>query len=230
MTIAYSQRDIEWAEDKLGSSKEYTMGTAGCLVTAVASMLSDLTGNPVTPGHLNQWLRENKGYVNDCLFNFNSVLSFGVSLAERINCLNTAAPIAHLSEAIEAGSVVIVQVDSRPGGELDQHWVRLLSVDSQDGQIMDPWQLPGGEFVKLSRYFASGWTSERAIFTVVVYQPAAPGRVVYGAEPGSGVTGSGVHLDPNFGGHQDAVCIRTEPISGRRTRTTRRAKLAKSGT
>ena len=87
MTIPYSQRDIEWAEDRLGTSKEYTMGTTGCLVTAVASMLSDLTDRPVSPGELNLWLRENKGYASGALFVFSSVASFGVRTSQWIGCV-----------------------------------------------------------------------------------------------------------------------------------------------
>ena len=138
MAIPYSQRDVEWGEDRLGTSKEYTMSTAGCLVTAVASMLSDLTDRPVSPGELNLWLRENKGFASGALFIFNSVAPFGVRLAEMIHCQSTPAPIKHMSEALEDGAVVIVQVDSKPGGALDQHWVRLLTVDEKDAEIIDP--------------------------------------------------------------------------------------------
>ena len=153
---SYSQRDTEWAEDSLGASKELTLGQAGCLVTSVASTLSDLTGRPIAPGELNQWLRENKGFVGGGLFVFTSVATLAATLVERIDCQMQPAPIDHLTEVFADGAGVVIQVDSRPGGDMDQHWVRLLSVDEKDGQIMDPWQLPGGELMKLSKYFATG--------------------------------------------------------------------------
>ena len=217
MTIAYSQRDIEWAEDHLGTSKEYTMGTAGCLVTAVASMLSDLTDRPVSPGELNLWLRENNGYAGGSLFVFSSVASFGVRVAEMIHCQSTPAPIKHMSEALGDGAVIIVQVDAKPGGTLDQHWVRVLTIDDKDGQIMDPWQYPGKEFTTLSRYFAKDWTVERAIFTVAIYQRAGRNLLDLWQIP--------INLDE----HQEALCLRPEAQVRSQSRAVERTKLANSG-
>ena len=39
---------------------------------------------------------------------------------------------------------------------------------------MDPWQMPGKEFVRLSTYFAPGWLTALAIFTSAVYRPKPP--------------------------------------------------------
>jgi hypothetical protein len=217
MTIAYSQRDVEWAEDRLGSSKDYTLGTAGCLVTCAASMLSDLTDRPVSPGELNLWLRENGGFSNGALFVFSSVSSFGVRVAEMIHCQTTPAPIKHLSEALGDGAVIIVQVDSKPGGALDQHWVRLLTIDEKDADIMDPWQYPGKEMTKLSRYFAADWTVERAIFTVAIYQRAGRNLLDLWQIP--------INLDEA----QAELCIRPEARRRSESRTAQRTKLAKSG-
>ncbi len=203
MVTSYSQRDTEWSEDSLGASKELTLGQAGCLVTSIASTLSDLTDRPIAPGELNWWLRENRGFVGGGLFVFTSIEALGLHYVKRIDCQVQPAPIDHLAEVLAAGSGVVIQVDSRPGGDLDQHWVRLLAVDEKDGQIMDPWQLPGGELVKLSKYFATGWTPARAIFTAVVYQPLAQvaGRDLFEA------------LAPDVpvaDEHQDALCLRPE--------------------
>ena len=217
MAIPYSQRDIEWAEDRLGTSTEYTLGTAGCLVTSVASMLSDLTDRPVSPGELNLWLRENRGYASGALFIFSSVAAFGVRLAEMIRCQTTPAPITHMAEALEDDAVVIVQVDSKPGGELDQHWVRLLTVDEKDAEIIDPWQYPGKEQTKLSRYFAEGWSTERAIFTVAIYQRAGRNLLDLWQIP--------IDLDE----HQVELNIRPKVQRRSKSRTVQSAKLAKSG-
>lgn len=206
MVTSYSQRDVEWSEDRLGATKDLTLGQAGCLVTSIASTISDLTDRIIAPGELNWWLRENKGFVGGGLFVFTSVEALGLHYVRRIDCQTEPAPIAHLAEVLEAGSAVVIQVDSRPGDKLDQHWVRLLAVDEKDGQIMDPWQLPGGELVKLSKYFATGWDSARAIFTAVIYQtPAAAGRnlleiIASAAAP------AGQEED-----HQAAICLWPEP-------------------
>lgn len=203
MVTSYSQRDTEWSEDALGASKELTLGQAGCLVTSIASTLSDFTDRPISPGELNWWLRENRGFVGGGLFVFTSIETLGLHYVKRIDCQTQPAPIDHLTELLAAGFGVVIQVDSRPGGELDQHWVRLLAVDERDGQIMDPWQLPGGELVKLSKYFAADWTPARAIFTAVVYQSLAQvaGRDLFE------VLAPDV---PVVEEHQDALCLRPE--------------------
>jgi hypothetical protein len=196
MTIAYSQRDMEWSDDKLGTSPDLTVGQAGCLITSIASVLSDFTSRMIAPGELNQWLRENGGFTGGGLFVWDSITSLGLRRAETIQCVSQPAPVQHLADLLADGAAVVVEVDSIPDGPLNQHWVRLLSIDDKDGQIMDPWQWPGREFTTLSRYFAPGWTPQRAIFMAVAYRPAAATRDLFGD-----------------GGHQAALCIRadTEP-------------------
>ena len=157
------------------------------------------------------------GYVNGALFIFSSVAAFGVRLAEMIRCQTTPAPIKHMAEALDDGAVVIVQVDSKPGGALDQHWVRLLAVDEEDAEIMDPWLYPGKELTKLSRYFAEGWNTERAIFTVAIYQRAGRNLLDLWQIP--------INLDE----HQAELNIRPRVQRRSKSRTAQSAKLAKSG-
>ncbi len=172
MVTPYSQRDTEWSQDRLGSNPP-TMGEVGCLVTSVASVVTDMTSYSMSPGYLNHWLRENKGFASGNLFVFNSVAALGLKLSAFIRAENNEMPLDRLTAALEDGAAVVLQVDSTPGGTLNQHWVRLMSLSDQDGEIMDPWQLPGKEMVKLSKYFASGWTPKRAIFAAAVYAQAA---------------------------------------------------------
>ncbi|MGQ9489183.1 MAG: hypothetical protein ACUVR4_00340 [Anaerolineae bacterium] len=209
MVTSYSQRDTEWAYDGLGHQKTPTMGEAGCLVTAMASVITDLTEHAMAPGYLNDWLRENKGFAGGNLFVFASVVPLGLQLVELIRSQAQPAPIERLATHLAGGAAVVILVDARPGAELDSHWVRLLSVDERDGQIMDPWQLPGKELVALSTYFGEGWTPARAIFSAAVYQPRAPARGMFDrlAE---------VDLPPEelaaeaIPAYQPALCIRKE--------------------
>lgn len=205
MTTAYSQRDTEWSYEALGHQETPTMGEAGCLVTAVASVVTDLTDQPFAPGYLNDWLRNNKGYVSGNLFVFASVSALGLQLTELIRSQSEPAPIARLAELLTDGAALVVLVDSTPGGDVNSHWVRLLAVDEKDGEIMDPWQMPGKEFVRLSKYFAAGWTPARAIFTAAVYRPKAPiARGARGLE-----SGIGTEEEENLA-YQGALCIRKD--------------------
>ncbi len=203
MTISYSQRDVEWADDRLGTSPDLTVGQAGCLISSVASALSDLTERLIAPGELNQWLKQNGGFTGGGLFVWDSITPLGLRRAETISCATQPAPIKRLAEALASGAGVVVQVDAKPGGASDEHWVRLLAVDDKDGQIMDPWQLAGKELIALSRYFASGWTPARAIFMAVVYSPVAAAGRGLRDEPQQLA-----QAQPEDAEHQPALCVR----------------------
>ncbi len=207
MTTAYSQRDTEWSGEPLGHQDTPTMGEAGCLVTAVASVVTDLTDQSLAPGYLNDWLRQNKGYTNGNLFVFSSVTPLGLTLVKMIQSASQPAPIAELAELLAGGAALVVLVDFTPGGVFNNHWVRLLAVDEQDGDIMDPWRMPGKEFVRLSTYFAAGWTPARAIFNTAVYRPKEPAvRGLWGLEAGIGPESEW----DNSPAYQPSLCIRED--------------------
>ena len=123
MATTYSQRDTEWAYECLGHQLTPTMGEAGCLVTAVASVLTDFTDQPLAPGYLNDWLRRNKGYAGGNLFVFASIVPLGLELAELIRSQSQPAPIAWLAELLDSGAAIVAVVDSTPGDDLNSHWV-----------------------------------------------------------------------------------------------------------
>lgn len=58
--IFYSQNDPRWAAKKLGKSK-YTVGTSGCLVTAVQNQLLR-DGFHTDPGLFTDWANLNHGF------------------------------------------------------------------------------------------------------------------------------------------------------------------------
>ena len=95
--------------------------------------------------------------------------------------------------------------------------MRLLTVDEKDAEIMDPWQCPGKELTKLSRYFAEGWNTEKAIFTVAIYHRAGRNLLDLWQIP--------INLDE----HQAELDIRPEVQRRSKSRTAQSAKLAKSG-
>ena len=166
--MQFSQRDPRWAADLLGSS-EITIGKAGCLVTAAAAMMADW-GVATDPGRLNGWLRSHGGYVSDCWLRFGALAGLGAQCVGYVDCKAVPAPVTRMRDALSAGNVVLAAVDWSPGGTLQTHWVRVLALDERDGQVMDPWQMPGKELVKLSRYLASDWDAARGIFEVAFYR------------------------------------------------------------
>lgn len=128
----YNQRDPRWANVRMGSSVG-AIGAVGCLITSVASMLSD-AGKILTPDMLNTWLTQNGGFVSGNLFVYNSIDKLGaVKFSTRIDCPLTAAPMAQLDAEINGSNFVIVKVNN--GLPPDYHWVRYLG----KGEMVDPW-------------------------------------------------------------------------------------------
>lgn len=141
----------------------------------------------MSPADLNEWLRAHGGFAQSNLFVYTSLAPLGLQLDALIRCQTERAPIARFVGALEAGAGLIAMVDGKPGGAVDNHWVRVLELDDRDGRIMDPWQSPGQEVQALSSYFAPGWTSARAIYMALIFRGAEPGRAVFedtGHQPG----------------------------------------------
>jgi hypothetical protein len=163
----FSQRDPRWARQKVGTGT-LTIGRVGCLLTCVASVLTDLDVD-TDPRRLNTWLTANHGYASDNLFVFKSVQPLGVKLATLIFCPTTPAPLDTIKAGFAAGQECIVEVDFQPGGKVEQHWVRLLD----ETTIADPWQLPGQEVIPLAHYGLPNWDAARSILAVVLYTAAS---------------------------------------------------------
>jgi len=182
----FSQRDGRWAGQPLGTSV-YTLGQAGCLVTAASSLLADL-GASLDPGRLNDWLTANHGYVDDGLLLLDALTAWGARLAEWHACERVPALVARLAARLAAGAGVLVMVDSTPGGAVTTHWVRVATFtdDQREAQVMDPWQLPGQTSVALVRtYGAAGWDAARTTLLALVYERCQP--VVTRAAVGAGL-------------------------------------------
>ncbi len=190
---AFSQRDPRWQAVKLGTG-EPTLGQAGCLVSAVASMLATW-GVATDPLRLNEYLLRNYGYVDDNLFVFASVDGLGCRFGEFIDCWTKPAPVERLVAAVAAGAGVIACVDFQPGGKVQPHWVQVTALTATGGRIVDPWQLPGQEQVDLAQYLAKGWTPGRGIYLAAVYVRVNGQRAAWRSARGTEA-------------HQPMVCVR----------------------
>jgi hypothetical protein len=173
MTVTvYSQRDPRWADLPLGTDGGRTIGEAGCLITAVASVVSDLKIPTMTPAAFDMWLCDNHGYQDGNEFIWRSPERLGMTLVSLTLCKYTPAPVYAINQALLHGFAVVAEVDAEPGGDVEEHWVRVLKVnaDGKDALIMDPWQMPGNEITPLSKHYeAPGWDVARALMAVAIY-------------------------------------------------------------
>ncbi len=182
--IRYSQQDARWKNLRLGVGEE-TIGSAGCLITAMA-MACQASGFEQTPATLNAQFVTVGGFwgsyvVPDVI---HSVVP-GMRRVETINCKDVAAPVGKINKHLKDGNKVIVKVDSSPADGIQDHWVLLTRWTGQDYMMLDPWPLPtpspslqgGGEEgeVSLLGRYGQGKTAEVAIIGVLVL---AGGRAV----------------------------------------------------
>ena len=167
---SFSQRDPQWANELLGAST-WTIGKAGCLLTCISTMMADW-GVATDPARLNGWLSANGGFVNGSLISFGALARLGAQIVAYLDCADVPAPTLRMREALATGQAVFAATDWSPGGAVQTHWVRILALDEREGQVMDPWQMPGREIVPLSTYLAPGWDPARGIFQALIYRPA----------------------------------------------------------
>jgi len=169
---AFSQRDPRWANIRLGSSA-YTMGGAGCAVTA-AAMVASVVQPGITPLWLMEWLNVNFGFTGGGLIYWGKVAEAvpGLTFVGYHLWRSVPADLARLTLALHAGPQVI-QVDFHPDtGALDSHFVTALRLldGGEDVEIIDPWTGETGAL--LSLYSAPGWTLARAVYALAEFEYA----------------------------------------------------------
>ena len=165
----FEQRNPTWASIKLGNSP-WTMGSAGCLVTAVAEWMRKMVDPAMNPYTLVQWLNANGGFTvegNLLLrkpteipwlpkkFKFNTIFKGSeFTTYENVKKLmnDYAAP-------------VIIQVDFYSDSDLDSHFVLVTEVVENDLLIADPWT--GKQESLMEKYGKA--TIDDSIFAIVVY-------------------------------------------------------------
>lgn len=172
MITSFSQHDPRWSDICMSPtcSKPPRINELGCLIAAVASVLYDY-GVDTDPARLYAWLKSHNGFYRQTYLIFDAVRALGVGCATIVDCENTPAPTAMFTDWLTCHGAIVAQVDRQPGGILEPHWLRLLSLTSTDAQVMDPAQKPGAEIIALStKYYRKNWTPARAIFRAVLYR------------------------------------------------------------
>lgn len=168
--IAFSQRDPRWASVRLGGST-YTMGGAGCAVTAV-TMVATTVKPTLTPLEMVTWLNSNGGFTSGGLLYWKKAAECGGLRLLRYTTEWRKAPadLGQLKAALAKGPQV-VQVDFKPATTaLDSHFVTALGFtdDGDDLNIIDPWTGERGTLLAL--YGQPSWTLERAVYALAEFE------------------------------------------------------------
>ena len=151
----YSQRDARWNNVLLGynTSKPYTIGNYGCLLTTLANYFSAL-GYEETPLSLNDKLKNCNGFTEGSgLLNWSKIFSIYPTLDYEFEFSSsdplTDTEVKKMVSLVKAGYFLICEVDSNPSMAGEQmHFVGVFGY-TDELVCFDPWT---GKEVPLSVY------------------------------------------------------------------------------
>jgi len=178
--IPFTQQDERWKDIHLGTSIE-TMGSAGCLVTAITSRLTpDIP--LMLPRDLVELLNANNGFTSAGNLYMQKPADLIAELEliryQKWGTTGQNTGIVLVRDALSYGPT-IVRVDYIPESlDIDNHFVVAIREDTtkDDMWIMDPWD---GEFKWLREEFDRGSLTE-SLFGIADYRmiPMSPPPVV----------------------------------------------------
>lgn len=142
--IHFSQRDPQWAQERLGGCDDQTMKSAGCAVSAIAMNLA-LLGEDLNPKKLNTFLSQNSffGYVNGCDVKWYYPPNFVDGIWLKGAYFNEKN-YERLDYELSRNNPVIVGFNYVPSTKIP-HWVVVTSKVKNDYLILDPWNLEHSE-------------------------------------------------------------------------------------
>ena len=126
----YLQNDPEWRDDHIGNSNRL-MGSTGCLVSCVASSITDL-GIPTTPKELNRKLTDINGFDGADLIWYKINEVFGEIDYKYTRVFSSST----IEKDIEAGLLPIINVKYMGGGVT--HWLIVVGARDGDFLVYDP--------------------------------------------------------------------------------------------
>lgn len=139
------QNDPRWKDKKIGTGNHtFTISAVGCMLTSMTMILNYYGANE-TPASLNDKLVAGGGFNGAWIKSASAPAYFpqlGVKRQKRVRCADaqTPAPLELIDAGLEAGSLIMVQVDWQPDPDVDSHWVIIHAKKGDDYLIWDPWK------------------------------------------------------------------------------------------
>lgn len=132
-TPMYRQGDPRWGGRRLGTSS--SLAAAGCAMTATAMAISKISGNPINPGQLDQYLDTHRGYVG------NGLIWDTAARARGLNAAKSSFRLSTIDANLKAGKPVVIGVDYKPGSNGGSngtdHWITIVArTKDSRGRVM----------------------------------------------------------------------------------------------
>lgn len=141
--MIYSQNDPRWKNILLGfnTSPVYSIGTAGCYVTAIANVC-DWAGNSKTPQQINDVCKQNGWFVDGGEINRDDIpalLCSNLGFTGRTNWTEEV-PMDFFNDASDPNVTYIIKIDASPAAGMQSHFVMVWNKPNEsDLTIHDSW-------------------------------------------------------------------------------------------
>jgi peptidoglycan hydrolase CwlO-like protein len=132
----YNQRDVAWGADPLDGTN-YSMASDGCLVTAMAMVMTHYGYSDVTPAT-----------INDNPDNFASYYPAYLLTTISVDGVSATRKTATIDATLETGTPVVIGMNAYGG----THFVVLISGSNGNYIMRDPY-VPNGKDIKFSSHY-----------------------------------------------------------------------------
>lgn len=149
----YSQNDPRWKGVLLGFNSDYrfTIGSAGCYVTAIADVCS-WAGNELNSLQVNQICMDNKWFIDGGVINRDDIPAILCQNLQYLGRTNWSKRVdmSFFDDASDPNIAYIVLIDASPANGMQTHYTMVWSkLNANDLEINDSWD---GVRKALSRY------------------------------------------------------------------------------
>ncbi|MGE5249616.1 MAG: C39 family peptidase [Bacteroidota bacterium] len=208
--MQFSQQDPRWKGKLLGTDRQSTIGSYGCLLTSM-SMVCSAHGFDVTPDQLNDEMRDAGGFQGAFVMPvYIGKAVPGMRQANYIECPTQPAPLAEIDSYLAAGKPVIVEVDYSPSAGVQNHWIVLTQKQGDDYVIQDPWPYPSDtqQTSLTAKYGFAGKPAQ--IIQAALWLDGPAGQTITAAPP---KLDTGTHASFKVYATADDLAIRSQTLA-----------------
>lgn len=175
----YSQRDPQWASQRLGTVNGITIGGYGCILTCNA-MKAGYYGHQITPNALDDIFTNRGIYVQGDLLPDSGIHQVfdDIQLVEVKNFAGIPTDMNYLKEKSQDPTLTVtieVDFDHNPSDGIQTHFVELHSYDGNTLRIYDPWY---GQEDDFTTHYGTDPITTIQKFTVYKGNPGKPQMLV----------------------------------------------------